>query len=91
MEATTENIDYKGQLEKALSIIEAQQLTIQNLQLEIIGLKKIVFGSSHERFIATGSQDAPTLFDVPPIAEVATLSTTTVSYQKTKTQLQSNH
>lgn len=91
MDTTTVNIDYQGQLEKALSIIEAQQLTIQNLQLEIIGLKKIVFGSSHERFIAAASQHAPTLFDVPPIAEVATLSTTTVSYEKTKTQLQSNH
>ena len=91
MEATTENIDYKGQLEKALSIIEAQQLTIQNLQLEIIGLKKMVFGSSHERFIGSASRNAPTLFDVPPIAQVATLSTTTVSYEKTKTQLQSNH
>ncbi len=91
MDTTIVNIDYKAQLEKALSIIEAQQLTIQNLQLEIIGLKKIVFGSSHERFIAATSGNAPTLFDVPPIAEVATLSTTTLSYEKTKTQLQSNH
>jgi len=91
MGTTKVNIDYQSQLEKALSAIEAQQLTIQNLQLEIIGLKKIIFGSSHERFVGTAAQNAPTLFDVPAIAEVAIVSTTTVSYEKTKTQLQSNH
>lgn len=90
MATATINIDYKVQLDKALQIIEAQQLTIQKLQLEILQLKKLVFGSRHEKFITAG-QNAPTLFDVAPIAETVTTSTTTVSYEKKNTQLQSNH
>lgn len=90
MATATTDIDYKAQLDKALQIIEAQQLTIQKLQLEILQLKKLVFGSRHEKFIAAG-QGALTLFDVEPIAETVTTSTTTVSYEKKTTQLQSNH
>lgn len=90
MASSTTDIDYKAQLDKALQIIEARQLTIQKLQLEILQLKKLVFGSRHEKFIAEG-QGAPTLFDVAPIAEVVTTATTTVSYEKKTTQLQSSH
>lgn len=91
MDTTTVNNDYKTQLEKAHSIIEAQQLTIQNLQLEILQLKKLVFGSRHEKFIGAAFQNALTLFDVPAIAEIITTGTTTVNYEKTSTHLQSNH
>src|SRR5665647_2119067 len=91
MAITLENIDYKTQLEKAFSIIEAQQLTIQTLQLEILQLKKLVFGSRHEKFMAAADQNAPTLFDVTAIAEVITTGTTTVSYERTSKHLQSNH
>lgn len=91
MAATSTNIDYKAELDKALLIIEAQQLTIQTLQLEILQLKKLVFGSRHEKFVAGASPGVPTLFDVPAIAEVTTTGTTTVSYEKTTTHLQSNH
>jgi hypothetical protein len=55
MVTTAINIDYKTQLEKALLIIEAQQLTIQTLQLEILQLKKLVFGSRHEKFMGADS------------------------------------
>jgi hypothetical protein len=51
MPTTFTNIDYKTQLEKALLIIEAQQLTIQTLQLEILQLKKLVIGSRYEKFM----------------------------------------
>jgi hypothetical protein len=64
-----ENIDYKAHLDKALSVIEAQGLTIQNLQLQILQLKKLVFGSRHEKFLGTGNQAAPTLFNVEAIAQ----------------------
>ena len=83
--------DYKTQLEKALSIIEAQQLTIQTLQLEILQLKKLVFGSRHEKFMGAIAANAPTLFDMPAIAEVVTTGTTTISYKKTTQKLQPNH
>jgi len=88
---TSADIDYKAQLGKALAIIEAQQLTIQTLQLEILQLKKVVFGSRHEKFMAATDQSVPTLFDVPALAEVITTGTTTVSYEKATTHLQSNH
>jgi transposase len=91
MDTTFTNIDYKTQLEKALLIIEAQQLTIQTLQLEILQLKKLVFGSRHEKFMSGTDQNAPTLFDVTPIAEVIATGTTNVSYEKTTSHLQSNH
>jgi transposase len=91
MMTTSANIDYKAQLEKALAIIEAQQLTIQTLQLEILQLKKLVFGSRHEKFMAATDQSEPTLFDVPALAEVITTGTTTVSYEKATSHLQSNH
>ncbi|MBA2630341.1 MAG: IS66 family transposase [Thermoleophilaceae bacterium] len=85
------NIDYKSQLETALLTLEAQRLTIEGLQLEILQLKKLIFGSRHEKFIGLADQNAPTLFDVTPIAEVITTGSTTVSYQKKTTHLQSNH
>ena len=91
MVTTHTNIDYKAQLEKALSLIEAQQLTIETLQLEVMQLKKLVFGSRHEKFIGPAALNAPTLFDVPPVAEVITTGTTKVSYEKITSHLQSAH
>jgi transposase len=85
------NIEYKDLLEKSLSINEAQQLTIQNLQLQILQLKKLFYGSGHERFLGTADDNAPTLFDVPALAEVITSGTTTVTYEKTSTHLQPGH
>lgn len=84
MVTPTQNIDYKKELEKAL-------LTIETLQLELLQLKKLIFGSRHEKFIGPADQNATTLFDVPAIAEVITSGTTTVSYEKTTSHLQSNH
>ena len=59
MVTTFTNIDYKAQFEKALLTIESQQLTIesqqftiQGLQLEMLLLKKMLFGSRHEKFMA---------------------------------------
>lgn len=91
MVTTATDTDYKTQLEKALAIIEAQQLTIQTLQLEILQLKKLIFGSRHEKFMGADSANAPALFDMPAIAEVVTTGTTAISYGKTVKKLQPNH
>src|SRR5438045_5394002 len=91
MVTAAKDISYKTQLEKALATIEAQQLTIQALQLEILQLKKLVFGSRHEKFMGADLSNVPTLFDVPAIAEVVTTGTTMVSYEKTTQKLQPNH
>lgn len=91
MVTTQSNIDPTEQLDKALSIIETQQLTIQNLQLQILQLNKIVFGSRHERFVGNKDENAPTLFDVPALAELTSIGSTMVTYEKTKKRLQPNH
>lgn len=98
MVTTFTNIDYKVLLEKALSTIESQQftiesqqITIQGLQLEMLLLKKMLFGSRHEKFIAATDPNAPTLFDVTAIAEVITTTATAVIQKKTTTRLQPNH
>lgn len=85
MAATHTNIAPEEPLEKAISIIETQQLTIQNLQLQILQLKKLIFGSRHEKFTGSPSQDVPTLFEVDALAEVITTGTTTVTYEKKET------
>jgi len=91
MVTTQSNIALEVQLKKALSVIETQQLTIQNLQLQILQLNKIVFGSRHERFVVSSDKNVPTLFDVPALAEVISSQTTTVTYEKTTSQLRPNH
>lgn len=91
MITTPSNIDPDVRLEKALSVIETQQLTIQQLQLQILQLNKIIFGSRHERFTGIKDQNAPTLFDVPALAEVISGDTKTVTYEKTNKRLQPNH
>ncbi len=84
MSTNPSNIDYKTELEKA-------QFTIQTLQLELLQLKKMVFGSKHEKFVAAGQPDLPKLFDVPAIADVIITETKPVSYERTKKQLHPDH
>jgi hypothetical protein len=91
MITTTANIDYKTEYEKALVTIDSLQLTIQNFQLQILQLKKLIFGSRHEKFMSATNENAPTLFDVPAIAEVISTGTTTVSYEKENKTIQPNH
>jgi transposase len=86
-----ENIDYKAHLDKALAINKTQALMIQDLQLQLLQFKKLVFGSRHEKFIGTDDHTTPTLFDVEAIAEVAVTAATSVSYDKKTTQIQPNH
>ena len=124
MEQKGDDIDYKLELKKALSIIETQsaiilqsQVTIQqqlatiqqqqlkieqleanytkqeqtnqDLQFQLAQLKKLVFGSRHEKFVGADTQMAPTLFDIPVIPEL--LEPTIVSYEKSGKQARPNH
>ena len=106
MVTTFEHIDYKERFEKVVLTIvnqqatiasqqvtiESQQFTIETLQIEILLLKKMLFGSRHEKFVAPVEQlNAPTLFEVPAIAEVITTTTTVLIKEKTTTRLQPNH
>lgn len=66
-----------------------QEQTNQDLQFQIAQLKKLVFGSRHEKFVSPEAQMVPTLFDIPAIPEL--LEPTIVSYEKTAKQSRPNH
>lgn len=98
MEQKKEDINYRNAYQEQILTIESlrsesekQQFTIQNLQLQLARLKKLVFGSRHEKFVAAGTPIAPTLFDVPAIEELLDNKTTTVAYEKTSKQTRPNH
>jgi transposase len=91
MKEATANIDDKAELEKAHLIIEKQDLTIQALQLEVRQLKKMIFGSKQEKFIASQQANIPQLFDVAPLADIITTDTKTITYEKSKKELRPNH
>ncbi len=68
--AMVEFQDTKAKLQKATEIIEQQAAQIEALKVEILQLKKMLFNSRQERFIAAKpSAEQPVLFDVEAIAE----------------------
>ncbi len=98
MEQNNEDIDYENAYQKQVLTIESlqtekekQQLTIQDLEFQLAQLKKLVFGSRHEKFVSADTPIAPTLFDLPAITELLDNTTTTVTYEKTSKQLRPNH
>lgn len=61
-------------------------LNHQKLQHELAQLKRLVFGSRHERFISTQPKEQLALtLDVPVIGQPAVVSTQTIEYTRTKT------
>jgi len=91
MEQNNEDIDYENAYQEQVSINEKLVSKQQDLELQLAQLKKLVFGSRHEKFVSADTQMAPTLFDIPPIAELLDNTTTTVAYEKTNKQLRPNH
>ncbi len=64
---------------------EKLELTCDNLQLQILELKRLIFGSKSERFKSEQTVGSvPTLFEVAPLAEEVVVSTQQVSYERTK-------
>ena len=86
-----ENIDYKDAYHEQVSINEKQVLKQQDLEFQLAQLKKLVFGSRHEKFVAGDAQMAPTLFDIPAIEELLDNKITTIVYEKKSKQTKSNH
>ena len=81
---TTENIDYKQLFEQA-------QFKIASLNHELANLKKLLFGSRQERFIAEPAKGAMVQgsLDLHPdvIAATGITATTTVTQQRTHTEV----
>lgn len=96
MEQNNKNIDYKNAYHEQVLTIESlqtesekQQNKIHDLHFQLDQLKKLVFGSRHEKFVAVDTPLAPTLFDIPVIPEL--LTPTVVSYEKSGKQSRPNH
>ncbi len=68
------------------------QLQLQNYQLQILELKRLIYGSKSERFKSEQTVGSvPTLFEVAPLAEEVVVSTEQVSYERTKKETRINH
>jgi transposase len=87
MQAVAEHIDYKALYEQA-------ELKIASLAFELDKLKKMIFGSKHERFVATNDKDAnPQLsldLDLETIKACKITDASKVSYIRTKTEITEN-
>lgn len=89
MEQNKDHIDYKDAYQEQVSINEQLLSKQQYLEFQLAQLKKLVFGSRHEKFVGADAPMAPTLFDIPAIPEL--LEPTTVSYEKSGKQERPNH
>lgn len=92
--------DVLSKLETATLELAAAQQTIASLKQEneglrvnLLQLKKQLFGSKHERFAAadTAMTEQPTLFYVEPVAEVVTETKVLPEREVTKTTIVSKH
>jgi transposase len=82
MVTVAEHIDYKG-------LYEDLQVKYEALQLELNDLKRMIFGSKHERFVPTANSPAQTTLDLP-VEQVATCSVIDakkITYTRTTTEV----
>jgi len=91
MQSTAEHIDYKALYEQ---LRQEADITIASLKLQLEQLRKMIFGSKHERFVANNDKDAnPQLtldLDLETIAACKITDASKVSYIRTKTELTEN-
>ena len=87
IETTLTHTDYKV-------LYEQSQLQIQSLQLQLAELKKMIFGSKGEKFIASSNTSAvqPDLFPDDKLGEHTVIKTTLIkSFEKKQTALAVKH
>ena len=91
MQPVAEHIDYKALYEQ---LRQEADITIASLKLQLEQLKKMIFGSKHERFVTTNDKDAnPQLtldLDLETIAACKITDASKVSYIRTKTEITEN-
>src|SRR5829696_4317519 len=76
------DIDYKA-------LYEESQLRIASLKHELDQLKKMIFGSRHERFITTGSNPSQLQFNIEAeqVAQCSIIDAKKISYTRTTTEI----
>src|SRR4051812_16609596 len=94
MQCAAEHIDYKALYEQRGEEILELRGAIASLTQQLEQLKKMIFGSRHERFVATDDNKAnPQLsldLDAETIAACKITDATKVSYIRTKTEVTEN-
>jgi transposase len=101
IETTLTHTDYKALYEQSQSLVvalqkqdEEQRLLIQSLQLQLTELKKMIFGSKGEKFIACPNTNVvqPDLFGDDKLGEHTVIKTTLIkSFEKKQTTFIVNH
>lgn len=71
--------------EELLSVLSESNVMILKLKHELDQMKRLVFGSRHERFVSSVPQQQLALgLDVPAPVEPQVVSTQTIQYTRTK-------
>lgn len=94
IESILTHTDYKALYEQSQSLVTELQLQVQSLQLQMGELKKIIFGSKGEKFIASANTNAvqPDLFPEDKLGEHTVIKTTLIkSFEKKQTTLTVKH
>ena len=95
IETALTHTDYKLLCDQKDQIITNLQLQVQSLQLQLAELKKIIFGSKGEKFIASASKESSVQTDMFPddkLGEHTVVRTTLIkSFEKKQTTLVVKH
>ena len=86
-------VDYKTLYEEQKQVLEQQQLTIVSLQLQIENLKKLIYGSRHEKFNPSNNNSSQLSLDIQAeeMAAVKISSAQKIEYTRVKTEAEQKH
>ena len=93
MQTAEQHIDYKVLYEQSQAVIEQLQFTVSTLKHELDQMKKMIFGSKHERFVPSDNTDSLQLklnLEAETIEACKITDATKVEYIRTKTQVMEN-
>lgn len=84
-------VDYKKLYEEQLKVAEDLTFRIQELTHQLSQLKKMIFGSKHERFVPANNPAQLTLdLDLEQVGECVVTDEKKISYIRTKTEVIAN-
>ena len=87
MQTAEQHIDYKVLYEQSQAVIEQLQFTVSTLKHEMDQMKKMIFGSKHERFVPSDNTNSRQLsldLEAETIEQCKITDATKVEYIRTK-------